>query len=261
MVKTKKFAILRGRKTGKGLGKRLLRVERVLRAGREVKVARVSGEKNLSHSIGQSNLINLMPNIPNNGDTAVGTNDGSGRDGNEIRLKKLMIKSWVQYAPTDSNNRVPRDQANVMCRHLIIRQKDQMSSAGLTTVAASFVANELLESGEFSQANEFRNIMSPVNRDLFTVNSDRKRRITNAVDTTDPNTDAGANPHNFVVFNKTITFGKMGKKLTYSKDSGIDQPVQFPWVMTAGYCNTNGTVALANTARIFYDITAFYTDA
>lgn len=248
------------RKEGQ-ISARLVRVERVLRAGREVKVARLSGEKNVGHSILQANLINLMPDIPNNGDLAVGTNDGAGRDGNEVRLKKLMIKSWIQYAPGDVNNRVARDQANVMARHLIIRQKDQLSSAGLILTAGMFVSDELLESGEFNQGNEFRNIMSPVNRDIFTVKSDRKKSITNAVDTSDPNSDAEANPHNFVVFNKTITFGKMGKKLTFSKDSGVVQPVQFPWVMAAGYCNTNGTVAANNAARIFYDVTAFYTDA
>ncbi len=243
-----------------GLNKRIQQVERVLRAGREVKVARVSGESQLTHSITWDKLINIRPDVPNNGDLSVGTNDGAGRDGNEIRLKKLMVKSWIQYAPTDANNRVPRDQANVMARHFILRQKDQLSSVGLQS-ASVFVEDELLESGSFNQANEFRNIMSPVNRDMFTVNSDRKRRITNAVDTADTNADADANPGNFVILNKTITFGKMGKKLTYSKDSGVIQPVQFPWVMTAGYCNTNGTSASANNARMFYDITAFYTDA
>ena len=242
------------------LGKRILRVERVLRAGRETKVARLSGEQNISNAIATANLIQIMPEIPNNGDLAVGTNDGSGRDGNEIRLKRLIVKSWIQYAPLDANNRVPRDQANVRCRHMIIRQKDQMSSVSLAT-AGIFVADELLESGEFNAANEFRNVMSPINRDIFTVKSDKLKSITNAVDTADANADADANPHNFVIFNKTITFGKMGKKLTYSKDSGVVQPVQFPWIMTAGYCNTNGTVASANTARIFYDVTAYYTDA
>lgn len=242
------------------LGKRILRVERVLRAGRETKVARLSGEMNISSKIDTGKLIQIFPEIPNNGDLAVGVNDGSGRDGNEIRLKRLIVKSWIQYAPTDVNNRVPRDEANVMARHFILRQKDQMSSQTLA-MAGIFVEDELLESGAFSQANEFRNIMSPVNRDIFTVKSDRKRRITNAIDTTDPNSDAEANPHNFVVFNKTMTFGKMGKKLTYSKDTGIVQPVQFPWVMCAGYCNTNGTLAPLGAARIFYDVTAYYTDA
>jgi len=259
--KEKRRRFIRKQKKGGQITARLVRVERVLRAGREVKVARLSGEKNVGHSIAQTNLINLMPDIPNNGDLAVGTNDGAGRDGNEVRLKKIIIKSWIQYAPSDVNNRVPRDQANVMARHLIIRQKDQQSSSGLTLTAGAFVADELLESGEFNQGNEFRNLMSPINRDIFTVKSDRQRAITNAVDTTDPNSDAEANPHNFVVFNKTITFGKMGMKLTFSKDSGVVQPVQFPWVMCAGYCNTNGTSASNNAARIFYDVTAFYTDA
>lgn len=242
------------------LGKRLVRVERVLRAGHETKVARLSGETNISSVINTSKLIQIFPQIPNNGDLAVGTNDGSGRDGNEIRLKRLIVKSWIQYAPEDVNNRVPRDEANVMARHFIIRQKDQMSSVSLAA-AGIFVEDEFLESGGFTQANEFRNIMSPVNRDVFTVKSDRKRRITNAIDTTDPNADAEANPHNFVIFNKTMTFGKMGKKLTYSKDTGVVQPVQFPWVMAAGYCNTNGSSAPFNAAKIFYDVTAYYTDA
>lgn len=257
MVSNKKRVFRRNKKT---LATRLLRVERTLRAGRETKVARVSGEQSISSIINTAQLINLMPNIPNNGDLAVGVNDGAGRDGNEIRLKRLKIQSWIQYAPTDVNNRVPRDQANVMARHFIIRQKDQMSSVGLLQ-AGIFVGDELLESGEFSQGNEFRNVMSPVNRDMFTVKSDKTKRITNAVDTSDPNSDAPANPHNFVVFNKTITFGKMGKKLTYSADTGVIQPVQFPWVMAAGYCNTNGTQAPYSVAKIFYDITAYYTDA
>lgn len=237
--------------------KRLAVVERNLRAGREVKVARKSGELVLTHTIDSDRLIHIMPDIPNNGD--VTGNDGSGRDGNEIRLKKLLIKSWVQYAPADSNNRVPRDQANVMLRQFILRQKDQMSASGLT--GATFESGELLESGAFNQGNEFRNIMSPVNRDMFTVKLDRKRRITNAIDTADANADADANPYNFVVVNKTMTFGKMGKKLTFSKETDVVQPVQWPWIMTAGYCNTNGSAATALNARIFYDVTAYYTDA
>ncbi|AXH77843.1 MAG: hypothetical protein [Cressdnaviricota sp.] len=243
----------RNKRTGT-VTRRLVNLERTLRAGREQKVARVSGEQNISAVIGTSQLINLMPDIPQN------VEEG-GRIGQEIRLKRLIVKSWVQYAPTDANNRVPRNEANVMCRHFILKQKDQMSSAGLL-LAGVFVNDELLESGEFNQGNEFRNIMSPVNRDIFTVRSDRKKRITNAVDiVADPNTDADANPGNFIQFNKTLTFGKMGKKLTFAKDAGTVQPVQFPYIMTAGYCNTNGTAAPFSAARIFYDITAYYTDA
>ena len=194
-----------------------------------------------------------MPDIPQ-------SVEEGGRIGQEIRLKRLIIKSWIQYAPDDANNRVPRNEANVMARHFILKQKDQMSSAGLL-LAGIFVENELLESGAFSQANEFRNIMSPVNRDVFTVRGDRKKRITNAVDTTDSNVDADANPGNFIQFNKTLTFGKLGKKLTFSRDAGVLQPVQFPYVMTAGYCNTNGTTAPFSAALMSYDITAYYTDA
>lgn len=253
VFREKRRRVLKNRRGRNGLGGRLLVVERTLRAGREQKVARVSGEANISAKIDTQHLINLMPDIPQN------VTDG-GRVGCEIRLKRLKIKSWVQYAPTDVNNKVPRDEANMMCRHFILRQKDQMSASSLL-LPGIFVADELLESGEFSQANEFRNIMSPVNRDIFTVKSDRKRRITNAVDTSDPNADVGPNPYNFVVFNKTMTFGKNGKKLTFSKDAGVIQPVQFPWVMTAGYCATNGTSAPFTQAKIFYDVTAYYTDA
>ena len=186
----------KGAKKSGGLTGRLLRVERTLRAGREQKIARMSGEINISAKIDSSKLINLMPDIPQDATSG-------GRIGNEIRIKKLLVKSWVQYAPTDANNRVPRDEANVMCRHFILRQKDQMSATLVVNGVGIFVDDELLESGGFTQANEFRNIMSPVNRDIFTVKSDRKRRITNAVDSTDPNSDACANPFNFVVFNKS----------------------------------------------------------
>lgn len=186
---------------------------------------------------------------------------GGGRIGLEIRLKKVILKTWIQYAPLDVNNRVARDQANVMARHIIFKQRDQMSAEGLLGTGV-FIADEFLESGAFSQANEFRNIMSPINRDLFSVKSDKKLKITNNVDTSDPNSDADANPYNFKIANKTMRFGKgPGKKLTFSKDVGTVKPVQFPWVLAAGYCNTNGTVASANAARIFYDCTVYYTDS
>lgn len=248
-------------KRSKALGTRLARVERQLRAGRETKVARVSGELTLSSAINSAvKLINLMPDIPNNGDLAVGVNDGAGRDGNEIRLKKIVMKSWLRYAPTDTNNRVPVNEANIMARMLIIRQRDQQSAIGLKD-GANFNYEELLESGEFSQGNEFRNIMSPVNRDMFVVKQDRKIKLTNAVDTTDANSDADANPYNFKVNNKTISFGKAGKKMLYSKDSGVVQPVSFPWVYTGGYATGNGTSAPFNQCLLCYDITAYYTDA
>ena len=257
--KQKRVHVLR---RSKALGTRLLRVERQLRAGRETKVARVSGELTISSAINSAaKLINLMPDIPNNGDLAVGVNDGAGRDGNEIRLKKIVLKSWLRYAPTDSNNRVPINEANIMARMLIFRQRDQQSAAGLK-IGSNFNQEELLESGEFTQANEFRNIMSPVNRDMFVVKQDRKLKLTNNVDVaSDPNTDADANPYNFKINNKTITFGKMGKKILYSKDTGVVQPVQFPWVYTGGYAACNGTTAPFNQCLLCYDITAYYTDA
>lgn len=238
------------------LRKRVERVERTLRHGREHKVARISGEQNITNSITEANLIPFFPDIP------IGTGeDGGGRIGLEIRVKKVILKTWIQYAPLDVNNRVARDQANVMARHIIFKQRDQMSAEGLISPGV-FVSGELLESGSFTAANEFRNIMSPINRDLFSVKSDKKLKITNAVDTSDPNTDVGPNPYNFKIVNKTMRFGKgAGKKLTFSKDIGTVKPVQFPWVLTAGYCNTNGTNATANAARIYYDCTVYYTDS
>jgi hypothetical protein len=143
---------------------------------------------------------------------------------------------------------------------MILRQRDQLSAVGLKD-GVNFNYEALLESGEFSQTNEFRNIMSPINRDMFVMKQDRKLKITNAVDTPDPNSDVGPNPYNFKINNKTLTFGKAGKKLTYDKDAGVVQPVQFPWCYTGGYCSTNGTTAPFNAATLFYDITAYYQDA
>lgn len=259
MVKFNRKRVRKFKRRGAGLGKRIATVEKQLRAGRETKIARVSGEMNLSCAINSSGkLLNLMPDILNNGD--ITGNDSAGRQGSEIRLKKIVLKSWLKYAPTDVNNRVPVDEANVMARLMILRQKDQQSAVGLID-GTNFVSASLLESGEFSQSNEFRNIMSPINRKLFTVKQDRKLKLTNNVDTTDPNTDANANPYNFKVNNKTIRFGKMGKKLTYSATTDTAQPYQFPWVYTGGYCNGNGSQAPFNSALLMYDITAYYTDA
>lgn len=260
MVKfNRKRNVRKFKRRGSNLGKRIATVEKQLRAGREMKIARSSGELTLSSAINDSaKLLNLMPDIKNNGD--ITGNDSAGRIGSEIRLKKLVVKSWIRYAPTDINNRVGVNEANVMARLMILRQKDQQSAPGLIE-GTNFVSSGLLESGSFNQGNEFRNIMSPINRKLFTVKQDRKLKITNNVDTTDPNTDANANPYNFKVNNKTIRFGKMGKKLTYSTITDTGQPYQFPWVYTGGYCNGNGTPAPFNEALLMYDITAYYTDA
>ena len=236
------------------LGKRLGQVERMLRSGRERKIARISGELTLSAVISEAKLINLMPDIPQN-------TTSSGRVGNEIRLKKIVLKSWLRYAPTDVNNAVAVDQANVMARMLIFRQRDQASSVGLTVTPGNFQNEELLESGEFNQGNEFRNIMSPINRDFFVTKQDRKLKLTNNVDGPDANTDFGANPYNFKINNKTLTFGKMGKRLMYSKEAGVVQPNSFPFVYTGGYANCNGTSAAFNNCLLSYDITAYYTDA
>ncbi len=247
------------RRGGSNLGKRIATVEKQLRAGRETKIARVSGEFLLSSAINDSTkLLNLLPDILNNGDI-IG-NDSAGRIGSEIRLKKIVLKSWLRYAPTNVNNRVSVDEANIMARLMILRQKDQQSAVGLIE-GTNFENSSLLESGGFSQSNEFRNIMSPINRKLFTVKQDRKLKLTNNVDTSDPNVDANANPYNFKINNKTIRFGKMGKKLTYATTTDTAQPYQFPWVYTGGYCNGNGTQAPFNQALLMYDITAYYTDA
>ena len=97
IIRVRKFR----RRGGANLGKRIATVEKQLRAGRETKIARLSGEKVLSAGINSSDkLINIMPDILNNGD--ITGNDSAGRIGSEIRLKKLVIKSWLRYAPNDA---------------------------------------------------------------------------------------------------------------------------------------------------------------
>lgn len=260
MPRQRQQLVLKRRRVNRfGIARRIANVERTLRAGREVKVARVSGSIQLSSALTSSNkLINLMPDIPNNGD--VSGNDGAGRDGNEVRLKKIVMKSWIRYSPDDVNNAVSLAESNMMMRMLIFRQKDQQSAIGLKD-GTNFNSEELLESGEANQANSFRNIMSPVNRDLFTVKQDRKFKLTNNVDGPGTNTDVGANPYNFKVNNKTITFGKMGKKLAYSKDANVVQPINFPWVYSGVYAACTGNVAPFSQGYMEYDITAYYTDA
>ncbi len=229
------------------------RVLAVVNKQRELKVIRQSFEYPILSSISNT-IASVMPVLP---DIAQSGNIGSAsanaqefyRDGNQINLKKVVLRWWITLKPgTDV------DLARQLVRHMIVRQRST-SGSEIVQTPAEFEENWLLEQAQ-AFTGTIENFNTPLNKAGFVSRYDRKTYLSS------PNINvnnllAGAdNTNSFKFGQKTITFGK-GKKITYGSGAN-DYAANFPYFMlmagiTASGLPTDGIKFNYTSTAYFYD--------
>ncbi len=216
--------------------------------------------------------------IPN-GDVSASSNfqpifpvitQGSGqynrRVGNEIRLKSLNIKGLINFKDGDggeANNNYRNNSLGV--RVMILRQKDQNSQLG---AIEDFQGNKLLENGTISSpgpaafAGTTFNLLQKINRDQFSVRYDKVMYIHRAREFNSTASqlqfNVGPKP---ITFEKTLTFGEQGLKLTYGKGDSTNS-TNFPYFMVFGMASSiDATTPDDDLIELSYTSNAKYTDA
>jgi len=187
------------------------------------------------------------------------------RIGNEIRLKSLNIKGLLNFADGDGGDNTNYRNNTLGIRVMILRQKDQNSYLGFIE---DFQGNKLLENGAISAPGPSNfsgttfNLLQKINRDQFSVRYDKVMYIERSREF-----NSGGSQLQFnraprpTTFEKTLTFGEQGLKLTYGKGDSTEA-TNFPYVMVIGIASSIGqTVPDNNLIELSYTANAKYTDA
>jgi len=261
----------RSRRGGRGFRRSVLAV---VRSTREIKTAQRAGEVKLNDKIAGPDAVNpgdlygFFPEVLQN-------TTKRGRIGAKITALSLKIKFWVQYIP-DGNGTTDPENGNITARMFIIRQKDignylNLINNQILVQTPAFQEGKLLEGSfpntevPFAAAQLYRNIMNPLNRELFVSKMDKKFNLKNNTilpaggpypAQTNPPILA---PTNFKKFVKTFKW-KNGKVMQFDQPADTT-PVAFPWAFTGGYCSTNGALAPAGRLMVYFKSILKYTDA
>jgi hypothetical protein len=208
-----------------------------------------------------ANIVRIFPLI------SQGDGQYNERIGNEIRLKHLDIKMLLNYALAN-NSTGDNEDAEVGVRVMILKQKDQQSTAGVVT---DFQGNKLLENGLTALSagpaqftGETFNLLQKINREQFTVKYDKVFYLAAPY----RQSSGGATtvsqsflPPRCKVMSHRMTFGKGGLKLTYGSGPSTD-PTNFPYFIAIGYASTvSNSVPSNGLIRYSYTANCKYTDA
>lgn len=187
------------------------------------------------------------------------------RIGDEINLKKVIIKGYVYLSDVTSTDQL---NTQIGARIMILKQKDKDSFAGFR---ADSHANKLLLDtvgvsgyqgpGAFNGAP--LDLVREINRNEFAVRYDKvinlSRDYIGGSSTT--NKFAASSGKAIKFFEHELTFGK-GKKMTFT-DGASNTPNNFPYMLVVGQVNMANPEAsvLNGTVRMTVTSTAVYTDA
>lgn len=223
------------------------RVMQALQITAERKIAKSSSLANLMDiNITDSTVYPIMPSIRQ------GVQGGGARVGNEIRLKKLVIKGYMAITPSVQTT---ASNGAFQGRLMILRQRNHSGSA-IVADNTLFQFNDLMEYDQ-PYTGQPNNYLQSVNSNSFVSRRDKKFRFTTATNyqTDDPESPS---PDAIKYFSITLTFGKQGKKLLY-KDDLINNSTNFPYFMVAAIHNSEGS-PVTGTPVLNYYTEATYTD-
>lgn len=186
---------------------------------------------------GVGNFFQLLPTISQS------TTGGAGkayseRVGNEICLKNLKIKYYLNYNQPDALEIRPQDH-KIGVRVMILKAKE------FNDVSKAFDAmptDRLIRFGTYtgtSGPGSFNadplDLQSSINRDVFTVRYDKTHVLTAPVSISGASSvDTVAIPSGLKFGQKTLTFGKSGMTLKYSSQ-GDTIANNFGYFMVLGY--------------------------
>ncbi len=240
----------KGKKTLMSFSKRVLAV---VNKQRELKVAKISGELAIQGSITGQTILQVMPDVPQAGNTGASPESQEFyRDGNSITLKKIIMRGWItQKVPADGS------QTRYVVRHMILRQRNADAKEVLENNGSRFDKDQLLENAKpFS--GDIPSLQTPVNKSAFVARMD-KRHYLSSPTINQAQLDIDADQlNNFKMVQKTLTFGK-GMKLHFGTGSSPEAQ-NFPYVMALGAATVDGVPATSG-LQFNYTCTAYYFDS
>lgn len=229
--------------------------KRVLRAidrQRELKVATYHAGISIPNVIsGATAPLQVMPAVPQAGN--IGATSAAAqefyRDGNQILLKKIVIRYWFSMkTPVDSLD------SKAIIRHMIVRQKDSDAQSIITN--GTFKDGQLLENATQFIGN-IQSLQTPINKAAFAKRMD-KRHYMSSPTLNQAQLDVDGDQINaFKMGQKTLTFGE-GKRLVFGTGGAADA-INFPYFMLVGSASPTGQ--LVNGLEFYYTSTAYYYDS
>ncbi|AXH76166.1 MAG: putative capsid protein [Cressdnaviricota sp.] len=229
------------------------RVLSVVNKQRELKVAVLEGELPITGIINGNSLLQVMPDVPQIGNTGAGAvGQEFYRDGNSITLKKIVMRGWItQKVPVDSA------ASRFVVRHMILRQRSGNATDILDNTGADFQTNNLLENSQ-AFIGDIRSLQTPVNKSAFVARYDKRHYLSSpTINQAQADVD-GDQLNSFKMVQKTLTFGK-GMKLNYGTGGSVTSQ-NFPYIMTLGAATVDGIPASGG-LTFNYTCTAYYFDS
>lgn len=222
------------------------RVLSVINKQRELKVAVITGTESINGYITGGDLQQILPDIAQA--------DGEfNRDGNEITLKKIIVRGWITQTIPNNDSR-----SRYVNRLMILRQKGTNSADLLAGAGADFKSNQLLENA-LPFNGDVKSLQTPVNRGAFVARYDRTHYLSvPPISAGSVNAEGGDFQNSFKMFQKTLTFGK-GKKLYYQQGTSV-QPTNFDYVMCCGASSVDA-IPIDTGLTLHYTCTAYYYDS
>jgi hypothetical protein len=206
----------------------------VVNKQRELKVATFAGELPITGTINDTTVLRVMPEILQAGNPGSGASTVAQefyRDGNQVNIKKIVLRWWI-------TQKVPADQARsrVVIRHMILRQRG-ISGGAMTEDPTLFKSNQLLENS-LPFTGTIPSLQLPINKAEFVARMD-KRHYLSSPTINQAQLDVDADQINsFKMGQKTLTFGK-GKMITWGT-GGASNSSNFPYFMTLGGATVDG---------------------
>lgn len=228
------------------------KVLQVVNKQRELKVATFSGELPIQGTINQNTVLRVMPEVLQAGNVPAASAAAQEfyRDGNQINIKKVVIRYWI-------TQKVPADQAisRVVVRHLILRQKG-ISGGAITRDPTYFREDTLLENAR-PFIGTISDLQTPINKAEFVARMDKRHYLsTPTINQAQLDVDADQ-INSFKMGQKTLTFGK-GKTITYAT-GGASNSSNFPYFMTLGATTVDGIPVVG--VQFNYTSTVYFHDS
>lgn len=208
-----------------------------------------------------SNYFDILPNIGQSISGQAGSKYNT-RIGNQINLKSIDVKGWVNYTLPEITETDFKDH-KIAVRLMILSQKRNNA----VTESYKNMSGALLRNSNngLENVNAFDafplDLRRPINRDVYTVHHDEIIYLTvpvTLVGTT--SVEMSAIPSALKFFEKRLTFGKNGKKLVYSNRSA-NSPENFGMFGVLGYTScTQNAIPSGGTVSMTYTAEASYTD-
>lgn len=238
------------RKPGLSFTKKVLKI---VNKSREMKISRpMNTALNLnvmgSILLANNNVLPLMPLI------SQGDNEYD-RTGNQVTLHKIKVNAYYKM----QSGQITNQQARVMIRHMVVRQRDTMNAQNIISGVVPFGSNLILENAT-AYLGSITNYNTPLNKAAFISRRQIKKIMTSPVaDATGLNT-GGDNSSSYFMVTYTLTFGK-GKTLHYGT-GGATSPANFGYFLMHSAAGLGSNVVLP-VGSVVYNMTttAYYTDA